>query len=694
MRYETMGRNRTQRLDVPQLLGGVNTAADAALIDDDELAAVCNLTAKNGALVTRGAVRAIGETPLYAQANKYRQADVVLRQPIEIGGKMCTVIVSAALHITSGVGPATVQVVSLDDGAIREYVLENASLGVGFVVVPYDENIYRGGFLLYHALNVYVPNNDNGTMEQVSEDKLYAPLVMTNGTSVQLEESTMPSTEMANGVMYEGFNLMTNRYRAQFTPSVEGDAEYYILPSRLQKEPLEMTIITAYGEMSVSMTPGEDPKEFQIGMTHYTAQAFTDGYVCVSPALPVSTISDTVTITCMREGTLTNDIHRATRSAWFGGTRNKRGGTRLFLAGFSDEKAKLMWSDVNDPFYFPENNYIYVGDLSQKITALEKQGDMLVIFKERELFYTTYVQGEIDAEAVAEGINVDVTVSQAYFPLTQLSPSIGCRCPNSIALCRDRLVWMDSDARIYTLAITGTYSERNVREIGQKMRPFLLENTTESERKIASAIDHKGKYRVMTGTYMAEFDYNDSGFVNVSSYSSGERAARNIAWFVHRFGGFTDGARQVLVSDGADTALLISTTAVDGYPIVRMLYAFDVDEASDRYVAFDGVLQANVSEQPIAVTLTTKTYELGDPAAYKRIGAFFPMMKAEDAMLYFIADGTEPPYGREYRSDDLHAHLVLPAIKRCRSLAVRMEATGRLCIKGLRLQYSMFGAVK
>ena len=34
MRYEAMGRNRSQRMNVPQLLGGLNTAVDATLIED------------------------------------------------------------------------------------------------------------------------------------------------------------------------------------------------------------------------------------------------------------------------------------------------------------------------------------------------------------------------------------------------------------------------------------------------------------------------------------------------------------------------------------------------------------------------------------------------------------------------------------------------------------------------------------
>ncbi len=92
--------------------------------------------------------------------------------------------------------------------------------------------------------------------------------------------------------------------------------------------------------------------------------------------------------------------------------------------------------------------------------------------------------------------------------------------------------------------------------------------------------------------------------------------------------------------------------------------------------------------------LTTKTYEFGDPVVYKRIDAFFPMMQAENAELFFIADGVTPPYGKPYRSADTFAHLVLPCVHRCRTFGLRMDATGKVCIKGMRMQYTMFGNVK
>jgi hypothetical protein len=278
-----------------------------------------------------------------------------------------------------------------------------------------------------------------GELKKSGDDELYAPLVMINGRSVVGENKA------ANGVMYEGLNLLTMKYyRAGYTPSVgeEKEFENYYPPIKMTgfwgETPASITVDILYADDDVSLTLENKQRKttFKLGNTEYTLNAENDGTVMIKPALPISDVANTVTITYKETGA--SSLPAVSLATWFGGTANKRGGTRLFLA--DTDHAKLLWSGVNNPFYFPENNYMIVGDTSQKITALEKQSDMLVIFKEREIFYTTYVQGEIDADAVADGVNVDVNVVQAYFPLTQLSPQIGCRCPRSIALCRDRLV--------------------------------------------------------------------------------------------------------------------------------------------------------------------------------------------------------------------------------------------------------------
>ncbi|MBR5135126.1 MAG: hypothetical protein IKV35_05960, partial [Clostridia bacterium] len=532
--------------------------------------------------------------------------------------------------------------------------------------------------------------------EPIPDADLYAPLVLLNGKSIGTEADGKTPGRAVTGVMYEGFNTLTRRYRAQFTTGAGKYRESFFLPTLLDETAtVTLELTTVYGTSVCSVSPtASQTVDIGDGTSRTVSVTPAEGRVDITPPFPVSTVSDNLTITATAKSATTDSTRGATIAAWFGGTQNRLGGTRLFLAGFSNEKAKVMWSDVNNPLYFPENNYMFVGDLSQRVTALEKQEDMLVIFKERELYYTTYVQGSIDEDTVASGLNVDVTVSQAYFPLTQLSPYIGCDCPKTLAVCRNRLVWLCRDGRVYTLIVGSQYSERNVREIGMKIREHITANTTEAERAVASAMDCDGQYTVMIGAWAYSFDYSASGFAYLTSYYSNDSLMKNLAWFVHRFESFV-GSTVSLVSDGAYRAIAIQTQDLiseDGakrVTMVRTVYRFEdhdsdsyatwrISENSDVHYAVGGI----ITDRPIAVTLTTKAYDFGDMATFKRIAAMFLSASAPNLYVRFIVDGVEDNEQKRVIADGYGARLVMPCVKRCRTLAIRFDSDEPVELRG------------
>ena len=98
---------------------------------------------------------------------------------------------------------------------------------------------------------------------------------------------------------------------------------------------------------------------------------------------------------------------------WFGGDRSGiNGGTRLFVSGNPSEPNLVHWSDVNNPLYFPENNYARIGNSGMAVTAFGKQENILVLFKESEIYYATYVAGgDFTAQDVIDGKVVDVAAN-------------------------------------------------------------------------------------------------------------------------------------------------------------------------------------------------------------------------------------------------------------------------------------------
>ena len=66
--------------------------------------------------------------------------------------------------------------------------------------------------------------------------------------------------------------------------------------------------------------------------------------------------------------------------AYYGG----RNDSRLFLAG--NGRGKVFWSNVDDVSYFPENNWMVLGNSEEDITGLARQYNILVAFKPNETY--------------------------------------------------------------------------------------------------------------------------------------------------------------------------------------------------------------------------------------------------------------------------------------------------------------------
>jgi len=703
MRFKRMGRKGDRRLDIPMLSGGLHTDTDPTLIADHEMTACVNMELRNHALRTRKALRVCADEPFFQShtvesgTTVFGRIDTVCHTPVDIGGVMYAVTVSAVgKRLSGGLLATPMQQVDLvpleaDLPTIRyEFPAEGATVHP-VAVAPCDAQRYNTPFLLYCNNRVYRLNGT--TFEAIPDEELYAPLVLINGQSIAYRSGEFK----ANGVMYEGFNVLTRRYRAQFTSSVEGSTgsggEVYVMPTTLNgASKVTFEAVTPYGVATVAVTVGAEETTLVIGDGVGRTVKATDNLIILSAPLPKSTVSGNVTITA--EGYITENhtgsVAGATVAQWFGGTQNRGGGTRLFLTGFGKgiggKRDCLMWSDVDNPLYFPQNNYMHIGDPSQHITALAKQEDMLVVFKEREMYYTRYVEGRIDADSVVEGTNADVTVSSAYFPLTQLSPQIGCDAPRTIALCRNRLVWMNKDGRIYTLRTAAAYSERNVREIGAKIRRRLSEVTTAEQRATASAADIDGRYFLMIGNAAFVFDYGDTGFVNQSSYSSDKRASQNIAWFEHHYPTLPNGSETRVISDGGDRGVVIATRHAGDYVFKRSRWYFE-DGETDIAITVGSDNVTSVTETPIACSFTTKQYVFGDVTLAKRLKAVFLNIDTDEAQLRLIVDGRDIGTVRRLRGDGSRMQLVVPGVKRCQSFALSMTSAVPIAVKSVSLQY-------
>lgn len=357
-----------------------------------------------------------------------------------------------------------------------------------------------------------------------------------------------------------------------------------------------------------------------------------------------------------------------TVSAEFGGAGGLYNGSRVFLAG--GEEASLMhWSDLNSPLYFPENNYSYVGQKSQKITVFGKVFDILVIFKQREIYYTKYVSGaEMTADDVLSGNVIDVTASAAVFPLYPLHDTIGCDLPHTLQLCNNRLCWATSDGEVYTLVTASNTSERNVYAISHPINKSIKLTSS------AFAVDHNGHYWLFSGKSCYVLDYDQYSFKYVASTQEKNRL---FTWWLWEFPctfdhGISSGGKMMLVS------------LVDG------MCGTVSDEMYSEY------------DKP-AISFSSKVWDFGDGTRNKKIeSVYFESLEGADIVLKFLSNQSEdikPPFSVMSLKEANIGHFgetkrFLTPIWRTQKFGFAVEATAPFRLSSVTINYKPTGSVK
>ncbi|MCE5227884.1 MAG: hypothetical protein LLG05_18750 [Porphyromonadaceae bacterium] len=191
----------------------------------------------------------------------------------------------------------------------------------------------------------------------------------------------------------------------------------------------------------------------------------------------------------------------------FGGQNDNR----VFIGGGNG--GYYYWTGITtagaDPTYFAYNNYNIIGLTDETINGFGKQYDTLCIFKDREIYGTTYTW---------DG-------TKGVFNTFPINSQVGCDCPDSIQNVNNYLVWLTTYAGIYTMVGTAVQNQRKVFNISRNINPRLL---TETTLKTASSVDFDGKYWLCVGDKVYLWDYFISPYVDTGNP---DESARILSWW-------------------------------------------------------------------------------------------------------------------------------------------------------------------
>ena len=690
MKFPTMGRSRRAQVSVPELRGGVNYREAMNVLEDNQLTDVRNMWFKDGVLRTRPGLKIPQGDGI--SSTTYNGATI---------GNLC--------HCPAS-GYSFAYSLNIDNNrtVINAFDVDGYWVGIAYVdgqaslICPWnkqraaDDLIYEA--ICYTNAGEYAFYFDTEGALRYEQLEPYAPIVSINGKGADAV-----GTEAASGYMVEGYNLLTNKFRAYF--NTDATSTRYTLPAPLGSQQCTITCEVGAEVWTWNTLTGSAVKE-ENGLTEITAKVSNDmRAIEFSAALPevaeATGSSNNLCVIAEREGDVNKTVCHGTAYAWFGGTRSGiHGGTRLFIGGTHAEPQCMYWSDVNNPLYFSENNYVNVGAGDDPITAFGKQADLLVIFKRNEIYCTNYVEGpEYTAEDILEGRVVDITTLAATFPISQLSPKVGCDLPGTIRLMQNRLVWADSAGKVWSLIYTGEYNARNVREMGGLIEYKLAAHNLD----MGTAAPYGDYYLLIvnddTGCHVYALDTGEYGYTHYTSYGNDSRAQRKMAWYVWEMPAAAEKGKGVFAAAESTTnvVLFAATKVPDGqFGVGRTLMTYTLGAGGDETAADDGT----VTETPISCMFQTKLFDMKRPERVKvfdRLFVGFGRTENLAATVTYLTEKGEFPDSYIVTSDRVESlrtaqfveNLTLTPNMRCRRLAVRVENEGEMYVDGLGLSYKL-----
>ncbi len=743
-------------LNIPEMSGGVNLRDSLTLVNDNQLTECKNMWFKDGMLKTRPKIVSDVSNDNFLEidigkdwfgcgvsiTNYPKNATIVDGREYFL-----QIIKSEKGSYWGSIGYTTLyfRYISIQDDT---KIIDIGNIETGGHLISDDLLTFQHNGDIYcfidtgHLLDIIkIERISEGLYSEpsaISSDDIYIPLVATNA---------LPTNQRAfTGTLINGYNLIGNYFKVEYSsvnpdildPSSNGNLHImqYFSPaiSLIKKEDyskysgFEVTARLTNEEgktFTHKVVLGEDGSGYEESGTEDKLVMYAspveieflqdDGTFLNSVWISNQDVKINNNLEITFPAPISNDYRKVlkmTKAEWFGGAaQGLYGGSRLFLTGNTseEEKALVVWSDLNEPLYFSENNYAYVGDKSQAVTAFGRQSDSLVIFKEKEIYQTKYVASEAPtAEEVINQSVIDLSTLSAYFPFTQINGVIGCDCPDTIQLCRNRLVWTNSDGKVYSLVSQNQYNERSVFAISEMIERSLK---NESDLKSAYALDCDGYYALFVKNKVYLMDYNSYGYNYVSSYSKSEDANKLIPWYIWELpfeakGGFFV-AGKIAFTRTTDVFLQDDDNLYGGKfgVYILILGASGGNDELCEY-SYNNGWEKNMVQKPIQSSITTKLFDFGQPARLKSVPIvnisfgdnegrpitvdFISEKNIKDQHSVNLIGANEEIYSPGYSN----SVRFFPWTKGSVKFGINISCDGELSIDAITLQYKTLGGAK
>lgn len=317
-------------------------------------------------------------------------------------------------------------------------------------------------------------------------------LVYDGETAKHAEDGAyVPTTSILRGSAkvesYESVNLLSPWRKNTFVGGGKEDYEFGVDTGKIDAG---STVTVTYADgRKLEIT---DTK-YEYNKTYYDPET---GKVTFSVnACPAEGEIFTILFKCTKDSAAADKIKKCTIFTTFGVNT----GSRVFLAGNPDHPATEYYSGLNDPTYFPDNQFINVGTSNFAITGyLKYDGELLVIKEDNRQENTVW-------HHTAE---IDGTTGTAVFPLREGVSGIGGCAKFSFQTLRDDPLFL-SPQGVFAPCLTYSYNmmQRNLQCRSERVNVKLTQ-----EENLADAVSAvwRGYYLLGVNGHIWLADANQS----------------------------------------------------------------------------------------------------------------------------------------------------------------------------------------
>ena len=316
--------------------------------------------------------------------------------------------------------------ISSNNGKIYEYdfVLET-NTEIGILTDTSNVNFFEFNGVLYLQNGTEYKSYDGTTYGDIEP---YIPLIIIEA-----------SPNLSVSTSFEELNILTGTKKMEFVE--DGSTLIFELP-----EDTIDSIDTVY-EAGVLLVGGG---------TDYTADT-VNGELSLTTAGASETILE---VTWTKASTANADDINKCRFALDYGVGND---TNIFMWGNEDKPSTRFQSGLEDPTYFPSNNFTKIGSSQFAITDIKKQYSRQIIFKEKATYYSRPEQIQF-----ADG------VFEWEYPIFDLNEKVGNAAFNQVRLLSNTPVSLYGQS-IWEWSSTEVEDERNANIISDKIKLSLLD---------------------------------------------------------------------------------------------------------------------------------------------------------------------------------------------------------------------------